>query len=204
MTQTFHDALVAELNARHIDAPLKWFNSSYSNDACGSAMYEIDNMKETYIQLHAFETPEDARAEGMEQYSISISFMGDIDYASYVGDDRDQCIMQAHVAADRFFEKHHRVTRLYVPITEYEHTDMVDDMIGGVYVYKHAWEVIDYDTPISNWHILVVSDGNEEAYGGKYHLFLPQEDHISNDLAELETMLIHWVRGEGYTMPDSF
>ena len=201
---TFHDQLVAELNEKHIDAPLKWFNSSWANDACGSAMFEIDNMKETYIQLHAFETPEDARAEGLEQYSFTISFMGDIDYAAYVGDDRDQCIMQALVAADRFFEKHHRVTRLYVPITEYEHTDMVDDMIGGVYVYKHAWELIDYDTPISNWHILVVSDDNTEAYGGKYHLFLPQEDHISNDLSELETMLINWVRGEGYTMPDSF
>ena len=110
---TFHDQLVAELNKRHIDAPLKWHNSSWHNDACGSAMYEIDNMKETYIQLHAFETPEDARAEGLEQYSITISFMGDIDYAAYVGDDRDRCIMEALVAADRFFEKHHRVTALH-------------------------------------------------------------------------------------------
>lgn len=201
---TFHDKLVSELNDKHGHLELRWHNSSYANDACGSAMFEIDNMKETYIQLHAFETPEEAREEGLEQFSITISFFGDIDYAAYVGDDRDQCIKEAIAAADRFFEKHHHVTRLYIPITEYQHTDMVDDMIGGVYVYKHAWEEIDYDTPISNWHILVVSDGNEEAYGGKYHLFLPQEDHISDDLAELETMFIMWVREEGYTMPDAF
>ena len=78
---------------------------------------------------------------------------------------------EAIAAADRFFEKHHHVTRLYIPITEYEHTDMVDDMIGGVYVYKHAWEEIDYDTPISN----CTADGNEEAHGGKYHLFCPKK-----------------------------
>ena len=71
---TFHDQLVAELNERHIDAPLKWHNSSWHNDACGSAMFEIDNMKETYIQLHAFETPEDARAEGWSSTTPSPSW----------------------------------------------------------------------------------------------------------------------------------
>ena len=69
-------------------------------------MFEIDGMQETYIQLHAFETPEDARVEGLEQFSITISFMGDIDYAAYVGDDRDLCISEAITVADRFFEKY--------------------------------------------------------------------------------------------------
>ena len=86
---TFHDKLVSELNDKHGHLELRWHNSSYANDACGSAMFEIDNMKETYIQLHAFETPEEAREEGLEQFSITISFFGDIDYAAYVGDDRD-------------------------------------------------------------------------------------------------------------------
>lgn len=204
MTQTFHDALVAELNDKHTDAAIKWFNSSWHNDACGSAMFEIDNMKETYIQLHAFETEEDARAEGLVQYSFSISFMGDIDYAAYEGDDRDQCIKEAIAAADRFFEKHHRVTRTYVPLSDFEDVEGLGDNIEAVHTYTHSWERINYVTPWDNWFIVIVRDSDAEEYGGKYHLYLPQEDHISNDLSELETKLIRWARAEGHTMPDSF
>ena len=179
MTKTFHDALVAELNERHIDAPLKWFNSSHSNDACGSAMYEIDLLSRTSSfmrsrrQKTSWGRGAGSTASASRSWATSTTPLMKATTVTSAS--------RKPAAADRFFEKHHRVTRLYVPITEYEHTDMVDDMIGGV--YKHV-EVIDYDTPIPNWHILVVSDGNEEAYGAKYHLFLPQEDHISNDLAE--------------------
>lgn len=201
---TFHDKLVSELNDKHGHLELHWHNSSYANDACGSAMFEIDNMKETYIQLHAFETPEEAREEGLEQFSITISFFGDIDYAAYVGDDRDQCIKEAIAAADRFFEKHHRVSRHYVPMSEFEDRGGADDAVEAVYVYKHAWEEIDYSNPAHNWHILIVRENGREAYGGKYHVTIPGEDMIHDDLSACEWILIDWARSEGFSMPDAF
>lgn len=46
------------------DADLMRFeNSSWNNDACGSIMFDYDNDTETFVQLFAFETEEDMKAE---------------------------------------------------------------------------------------------------------------------------------------------
>ena len=58
----FHAALLAEINSLPASkmAGIKWENSSYNNDACGSIMFDYDNDSETYVQLFAFETKADA------------------------------------------------------------------------------------------------------------------------------------------------
>ena len=86
-------------------AGINWENSSYSNDACGSIMYNHDNDNETYVQLFAFETKADAIQElGEEygtQYSITVSVNGEIDYTSWDGDDREEAMVQAIIAAEK-------------------------------------------------------------------------------------------------------
>ena len=89
---------------------MKWINSSYNNDACGSVMFEADRDKETYVQLFAFETKADAELElGKEhgtQYSISVCRNGEHDYTSWDGDDRDEAIVQAIRKAENLMSDH--------------------------------------------------------------------------------------------------
>ena len=103
----FHAALLAEISSLPASkmAGIKWENSSYSNDACGSIMYNHDNDHETYVQLFAFETKADAIQElGEEygtQYSITVSVNGEIDYTSWDGDDREEAMVQAIIEAEK-------------------------------------------------------------------------------------------------------
>ena len=103
---TFHTALLAQINAKNTE--MKWVNSSYNNDACGSVMFEVDRDKETYVQLFAFETKADAELElGKEhgtQYSISVCRNGEHDYTSWDGDDRDEAIVQAIRIAEKLLD----------------------------------------------------------------------------------------------------
>ena len=56
-------------------------NSSWHNDACGSIMFELSNDAETYVQLFAFETLEDMKAEGFtERFSVLVMKEGNPDY----------------------------------------------------------------------------------------------------------------------------
>jgi len=102
----FHAALLAEISSLPASkmAGIKWENSSYSNDACGSIMYAHDNDHETYVQLFAFETKADAILElGEEygtQYSITVSVNGVINYTCWDGDDREEAMVQAIIAAE--------------------------------------------------------------------------------------------------------
>ena len=102
----FYEALLEEIDALPASkmAGIKWENSSYSNDACGSIMYAHDDDHETYVQLFAFETKDDAIQElGEEygtQYSITVSVNGEIDYTCWQGDDREEAMVQAIIAAE--------------------------------------------------------------------------------------------------------
>jgi hypothetical protein len=104
----FHAALLAEISSLPASkmAGIKWENSSYNNDACGSIMFNYDNDSETYVQLFAFETKADAIQElGEEygtQYSIKVSINGDSDWSDFWdGDDREEAMVQAIIAAEK-------------------------------------------------------------------------------------------------------
>ena len=103
----FHAALLAEIRSMEASkmAGITWENSSYSNAACGSILYTHDNDHESYVQLFAFETKADAIQElGEEygtQYSITVSVNGEIDYTSWDGDDREEAMVQAIIAAEK-------------------------------------------------------------------------------------------------------
>ena len=103
----FYEALLEEIDALPASkmAGIKWENSSYSNDACGSIMYAHDNDHETYVQLFAFETKADAIQElGEEygtQYAIKVSINGETDWEdAWDGDDREEAMVQAIIAAE--------------------------------------------------------------------------------------------------------
>ena len=108
----FHAALLAEISSLPASkmAGIKWENSSYNNDACGSIMFDYDNDSETYVQLFAFETKADAIRElGEEygtQYSIKVSINGDSDWSDFWdGDDREEAMVQAIIAAEELILK---------------------------------------------------------------------------------------------------
>ena len=104
----FYKALLEEINALPASkiAGIEWEDSSYSNDACGSIMYNHDNDQETYVQLFAFETKADAIQELGEQYgtqySIKVSINGETDWHdAWSGDDREEAMVQAIIEAEK-------------------------------------------------------------------------------------------------------
>ena len=108
----FYKALLEEISALPASkmAGIKWEDSSYCNDACGSIMYNHDNDQETYVQLFAFETKADAIQELGEQYgtqySIKVSINGETDWEdAWDGDDREEAMVQAIIAAEELIIK---------------------------------------------------------------------------------------------------
>ena len=104
----FYKALLEEISALPESkmAGIKWVDSSYCNDACGSIMYNHDNDQETYVQLFAFETKADAIQELGEkygtQYSIKVSINGGTDWHdAWDGDDREEAMVQAIIEAEK-------------------------------------------------------------------------------------------------------
>jgi len=61
---TYYNDLMNKANTV-ADGIVTFTNSSWHNDACGSIMFELSNDDETYVQLFAFETEEDMKAEKM-------------------------------------------------------------------------------------------------------------------------------------------
>ena len=109
----FHACLLAEVNAASSN---DWINSSYSNDACGSVMFELTDDGENYVQLFAFENKEDAvleLGEGGTQYSITVCKNGEHDYTIWEDDSRDEAIQRAVLFAVKLREE-------YVPTIEDE------------------------------------------------------------------------------------
>ena len=104
----FYKSLLEEINSLPASkmAGIKWEDSSYCNDACGSIMFNYDNDSETYVQLFAFETKADAVQELGEkygtQYSIKVSINGETDWHDgWDGDDREEAMVQAIIEAEK-------------------------------------------------------------------------------------------------------
>ena len=104
--KNFHAALLEDINALPLAqmGETKFENSSYNNDACGSIMCEIDRDRETYVQLFAFETKEEAVQEMGEefgtQYAITVCRNGERLPISWEGDDREEAMVKAIDAVD--------------------------------------------------------------------------------------------------------
>ena len=77
---TYYNDLMNKANTV-ADGIVTFTNSSWHNDACGSIMFELSNDAETYVQLFAFETLEDMKAEGFtERFSVLVMKEGNPDY----------------------------------------------------------------------------------------------------------------------------
>tara|TARA_S200002703_G_C3629896_1_gene193448 strand:- start:109 stop:507 length:399 start_codon:yes stop_codon:yes gene_type:complete len=72
-------------------------NSSWHNDACGSIMFELSNIDETYVQLFAFENDDDMKAEGFEhRFAVTIHNNGEFNEALHlVTNDENLAIVYA-------------------------------------------------------------------------------------------------------------
>lgn len=77
---TYYNDLMNKANAI-ADGIVTFTNSSWHNDACGSIMCEISNDDETYVQLFAFETLEDMKAENFDKrYGVVVTKNGEGEY----------------------------------------------------------------------------------------------------------------------------
>ena len=83
-----YDALIAK-------SKIKWTDFSYGNDACNSIGFDLDKSGENYVQLFAFASQEDANAEGLDVYGITVCVNGDTSYDEWSGNDRDEAIAKA-------------------------------------------------------------------------------------------------------------
>ena len=103
----FYNILRDLLNASE-DAkfPMRWTESSYANDACGSVMLDIDEEGETYVQMFAFETAEEAAAEDLKQYSITTFMNGEPNYTAWEGDNYEDALSAAVEYANYIWENH--------------------------------------------------------------------------------------------------
>lgn len=98
MNVEFYTQLLVEANADPKPHKRTWHDSSWANDACGSIMCEIDGNNETYVQLFAFDDPEEAKLEGLTIYGVVISRNGKTDYNAFDTDDRALAIERANLA----------------------------------------------------------------------------------------------------------
>ena len=74
----------------------RWTDSSFHHDACGSVMLDFDHDGETYVQLFAFETAEEAAAEDLTQFSITTFINGAPNYTAWEGHERKEAMEVAH------------------------------------------------------------------------------------------------------------
>lgn len=74
-----------------------FINSSWRHDACGSIMFPLDEKHENYIQLFAFETEEDMKAENFEERFMVLAVIeGDwIEETIFFTNDEDEAIAHA-------------------------------------------------------------------------------------------------------------
>jgi len=87
--------LLNDVNSATQDAKIKWTDFSYNNDACNSIGFDLDKSGENYVQLFAFASQEDADAEGLDVYGITVCVDGDTTYDEWSGNDRDEAIAKA-------------------------------------------------------------------------------------------------------------
>lgn len=106
----FYTNLKDDLNGIHrpdveLTYPMLWTESSYHHDACGSVMLDIHEPSETYVQLFAFETAEEAAAEDLTQFSITTFINGEPNYTAWEGHDRKEAMEVAHEYAKAIWKE---------------------------------------------------------------------------------------------------
>ena len=177
--QDFHAALLAEINAA---SSVEWINSSYGNDACGSVMFNFDNDNETYVQLFAFETKEDAALElGEEhgtQYAITVSVEGNTNYTAWDGDDRDEAIKQAVLFAKAMNEE-------YVPTIEddlpYKFCiGLEDELNERTKQIEPEWEYCAFGTPTQQ--VVMYEFGTDDDFPTYVWLVISPNGHVEEGL----------------------
>lgn len=124
----FYAQLCADVNEASSN---EWQISNYHNDACGSVCFYLDNDTETYVQLFAFMTQEDADLEGLDVYGITVSCNGETDYDSWSGDSRDEACQQAALAAVKLRERYEAVLK--------EEAEEEDDEIEIGFEHEGMW-----------------------------------------------------------------
>ncbi|RPF78433.1 MAG: hypothetical protein CBC65_010460 [Rhodothermaceae bacterium TMED105] len=90
----FHAQLLSEVVGRNDNENIKWVNTSYNNDTTGSIGVDVCIDTETFVQLFAFETDEDAKVEGLDRYMVYVSVDGEESYTGFFPD-RDEAIKDA-------------------------------------------------------------------------------------------------------------
>jgi hypothetical protein len=124
----FYAQLCADVN---LASSNEWKISNYHNDACGSVCFYLDNDTETYVQLHAFMTQEDADLEGLDVYGITVSCNGEAYYQSWSCNSRDEAIQQAALAAVKLRERYEAVLK--------EEAEEEDDEIETGFEHEGMW-----------------------------------------------------------------
>ena len=116
----FYSKLCADVNEASSN---EWKVSNYHNDACGSVCFYLDSDTETYVQLFAFMTKEDADLEGLEMFAITYSLNGETDYDTWYGDSRDEACQRAAYFANKLREEYREAQArdlIEMPITDDE------------------------------------------------------------------------------------
>lgn len=93
---TYHNDLMNKAN-KMTDNLVIFHNSSWHHDACGSIMFDYDGDQENYIQLFAFETVEDMKAENFEErFMVQAVIEGEwIDQSIFFTNDEGEAIAHA-------------------------------------------------------------------------------------------------------------
>ncbi len=102
--ETIKDLLNAVADKAN-EYPMRWIDSSYGNDACGSVMLDINEASETYVQMFAFETAEEAASEDLKQYSITTFINGEPNYTAWEGDNGLEAMEVAHEYAKAIWKE---------------------------------------------------------------------------------------------------
>ena len=107
---TYHNDLMNKANAQ-ADGIVAFHNSSWHNDACGSIMFELSNIDETYVQLFAFETDASMKLEGFEcRFAVTIYNDGEFNDALHLTTNDERlaivyAVQQAKLMQDEQDEK---------------------------------------------------------------------------------------------------
>ncbi len=125
----FYAQLCADVNEASSN---EWQISNYHNDACGSVCFYLDNDTETYVQLFAFMTQEDADDEELSRFAITVSCNGETDWETqWIGDSRDEACQQAALAAVKLRERYEAVLK--------EEAEEEDDEIEIGFEHEGMW-----------------------------------------------------------------
>ena len=150
----FYSKLCADVNEASSN---EWVGSNYHNDVCGSVCFYLDNDTETYVQLFAFMTQEDADLEELDMYAITVSCNGETDYDTWSGDSRDEACQRAALAAVKLRERYDEVLK--------EKAEEEDDEIVIKWGFEHEGMWITDRTKSPCGRFDLTPEESEKLYG---------------------------------------